>query len=251
MSIISGNLLERVCNKTEFEVEGWRKIPPLMEILENNIPAEVIKKMRLETIQIPQVIPKDKYDSARTTNDVTKLNVRTIRQSSIYNHFKNADTKDTKIAIYVNAIVPINQNLECIKQIYDVGNHCVVVKGLTQWTENNQNVECLELENNGGCEQTRFIPVDHPFFEEIQIVVGKIYRDYQGSDDRNRHLNRYGRKLVNIKWGEKKVENKWYEVKKELKPEIQENTDKEKLPYKYEMLFVRGLSPCFQLKFHS
>ena len=31
---------------------------------------------------------------------------------------------------------------------------------------------------------------------------------------------------------------KW---ERELKPEAQENTDKEKLPYKYEVLFVRGL----------
>ena len=81
--------------------------------------------MRLEPILIPQVIPKDEYNSARTTNDVTKLNARTIRQSWIYNHFKNADTKDTKI---VNAVVPINQNLEWGEQIHDVGNHCVVVK---------------------------------------------------------------------------------------------------------------------------
>ena len=38
------------------------------------------------------------------------------------------------------------------------------------------------------------------------------------------------------------MEDKWYELERKLKPEAQENTDKEKLPYKYEMLFVRGLS---------
>ena len=137
-----------------------------------------MNRSSLEPILTPQVIPKDEYNSVRTTNEVTKLNVRTMRQSWIY---INAGTKDTKIAM-VNAVVPINQSLECVEQIHDDGNHCVVVIGLKQWTANNQNVECLELENNGGCEQIRFIPVDHPFFKEVQIEVGRINRRYPGSE---------------------------------------------------------------------
>ena len=116
-----------MCDKTEFEVEGWRKIPPLMKILENNIPAEVIAKMRLESIEKPQVIPKDIYDSARATNDVTKLNVRTIRQSWIYNHFKNADTKDTQI---VNAVV-----IYLFTKTWNVSRRFTMLEIIVSWSK--------------------------------------------------------------------------------------------------------------------
>ena len=173
--------MERVCKKTEFEVEGWRKIPPLMEILEQQyIPTGVLERMNLEMIRIPPIFKREQIDAATIDGNPTtwrqKLGEkRLIRDSWIYEHFKNDSTKRTKIALYVNAIIPINQYLEPseaneVHLIDKIGSHCLVAIGLQIWN----GIECLELENNGGCEETRFIPVDFPFFEEIQIEVKKI-----------------------------------------------------------------------------
>ena len=257
--------MERVCKKTEFEVEGWRKIPPLMDILEqNNIPTDVQRKMDLEMIQKDPIFELSVYGEAFNSRDSSKLKIldslknpdlveeqtpgKSIKHSWIYKHFKDDSTKKTKIALYVNAVIPINQNLEaCDKnethRINDVGNHCVVVSGL-----NNKNgKECLELENNGGCEETRFIPVDFPFYEEIQIEVNKINDRYpsHGIDRYKSAMNKLGKKWAEEKWG--KIENNWFDLKKESK-ESQKKVEVEKRP-KYEMLFVRGRFPCFQLKF--
>ena len=244
-----GNLLERVCNKTEFEVEGWRKIPPLMEILEKHVSAEV-PKMKLNTIQHDPIITREQFKDAEKPLTVDKLgNQRKIKDSWIYRHFKESNTKDTKIAIYVNAVLPINQNL-CdhinVENIYSVVDHCVVVKGVVDWkNEYGGIIECLELENHGGCEQTRFIPVDHPFFEEVCIKVKEICQ--KGSDAYKRQLNKYGKDLAEIKWGKNKLESDWYDLKRKLKKEI----EREKWPDKYQMLFVRAIHPCYQLKFTS
>ena len=136
--------------------------------------------------------------------------------------------ENTKIAIYVNAILPINQNLG-EGEIESVGNHSVLVKGIKQWkNKSNEMIECLELESHGASEQTRIIPVDHPFFEEVQVEIMKIFHRYKGSDTRSSRLNNYREKLATIKWG--KMEKNWYELK-------------------YEMLFVRAIRPCYQLKF--
>ena len=245
-----GNLLERVCNKTEFEVEGWRKIPPLMEILEKHVSAEV-PKMKLNTIQHDPIITREQFKDAEKPLTVDKLgNQRKIKDSWIYRHFKESNTKDTKIAIYVNAVLPINQNL-CdridIDEINGVGNHCVVVKGLANWKNGNGGtIECLELENNGGCEQTKFIPVEHPFFEEVCI---KVKAEWQKRD--KRYLNKYGKELAEMKWGKNKLESDWYNRKKEPKQDTQKKLTKEKWPDKYPMLFVRAIHPCFQLEFTS
>ena len=59
-----GNLLERVCKKTEFEVEGWRKIPPLMEKLEQNVPTHVQQSMKLEMITNKPAFEKNVIDEA-------------------------------------------------------------------------------------------------------------------------------------------------------------------------------------------
>jgi len=249
--------LERVCNKTEFEVEGWRKIPPLMEMLEKNIDPTVISKMKLvfEPLSKEPIISTERYKEASNTFDFTKLidNDRkslTIRDTEIYKHFTTEATKHIKIAIYVNSIVPINKNMNCLEQIMNVGNHCVVVKGIIKWPLNDPNgKDCLELENNGGCDQTRFIPIDFPVFEEVQVKVMKIFRVANGAVDRiEKPLNRYGRQLAEIKWG-KNIENNWYDIKKETKKDGSKVADEEKC--KYGMLFVRGIHPSFKLKFTS
>ena len=233
-----------MCNKTEFEVEGWRKIPPLMEILEKHVSVK-IPTMKLETKQIDAIISLAQSNSALNSKDVTKLgNIRTIKSSWIYDHFKNKDTKDNKIAIYVNAVLPINKHLTS-EQIESVGNHCVVVKGLTEWkNDDNKKIECLELENNGGCEETKFIPVDHPFFEHVRVEVQKILD--KGSETHERALNKTGEELAKAKWG--KLEKNWFDAKKKVKGN-QKKAEKEQ--DRYQMLFVRAVHPCFGLKFTS
>ena len=123
-----------------------------------------------------------------------------------------------------------------------IGSHCVVAIGLQIWN----GIECLELEGYGRYEDhlTRFIPVDFPFFEEIQIEVKKINAEHhnrnQGvADYYNRAMNKLGTNWAEKKW--ETLEKKWWNVKK-VPNEPQ---------WKYEMLFVRGIHPCFQLKFTS
>ena len=263
--------MERVCKKTEFEVEGWRKIPPLLDILENNnIPTDVQQKMELKMIQKDPIFEQSVYAEAFKSRDLSKLKIldslknpdfaeqtpeqtagKSIKHSWIYEHFKNNSTRKTKIALYVNAVIPINENLRPndlneTHLINNVGNHCVVVSGLS----NKNGKECLELENNGGCEETRFIPVDFPFYEEIQIEVNKINDKFQKNKGIERYesaMNKLGKKWAEEKWG--KIENNWFALKKEPK-ESQKKVGVESRP-KYEMLFVRGRFPCFQLKFIS
>ena len=242
--------MERVCNKTEFEVEGWRKIPPLMEILEQQyIPTGVLERMKLEMIQIPPIFKEEQIDEARIVRNSAKLGEkRSIRDSWIYEHFKNNSTNKTKIALYVNAVIPINQNLE-LYPIETVPNHCVIASGLTKWPKNNPNgIECLELENSGGSEDMRFIPVDFPFFEEVQIEVTKLREKHQSPENYKIAMNKLGKKLSEQKWG--KIDHNWMDLKKETK-EGQKIADYAKLQWKYQMLFVRGVLPCYQLKFTS
>ena len=241
-NVFQENLLERVCYRTEFEVEGWRKIPPLMEILNKNISIDMISTMKLKLITRNPIIGLAKFKDAVISLVPEKLvdeenkRIRTIKESWIYTHFtklkkrngkvRRIPTENTKIAIYVNAILPINENLDG-GEIGSVGNHSVLVKGITDWKyKDNETIECLELENHGGSAQTRYIPVDHPFFEEVQVKVMRIFRN--GRSDHKRRLNTYGEKLATIKWG--KMKKNWHEQN-------------------YEMLFVRAIHPCYQLKF--
>ena len=246
--------MERVCNKTEFEVEGWRKIPPLMKILDHYIHPTVISRMKLELKKLDPIVSKENHLEAYQTCDFTKLHHRltgdkslTIRDTEIYKHFTAEDTKHIKIAIYVNAIVPINQNLKDVNRIVNVGNHCVVVKGITKWPNSN-GIDCLELETFGESDQTRFLPVDFPVFEEVQVKVMKIFKEAKGASDLSgRKLNKYGGELAEIKWGN--VPNNWYDIKKETKKDDSKVAVEEKC--KYGMLFVRGIHPSFKLKFTS
>ena len=147
----------------------------------------------------------------------------------MYDHFTNESTKDTKIVLYINQSIPINQRLNDVVDdaINNAENHCVVVKGIKLWKHRNfgswHEVECFEIENFDGNELTRYIPVDYPCFEEIQGKVNDIYKQYLGSDDRSRRLNKLGENLAKTKYGEN-LENL--------------------------MFFFRFFHPCFQLKFN-
>ena len=247
--------MERVCNKTEFEVEGWRKIPPLMEKLEQNVPTHVQQSMKLEMITNKPVFEKNVFDEAFRARDSSKLSLRdssgpgkTIRDSWIYEHFSKLQTNQSKIALYVSQIIPINQNLDA-SNVSSIGNHCVIARGLAKWPKNDPNgIECLELEIHGGSDEMRYIPVDFPFFEEVQIEVIKLREKHNSDENYKNAMNKLGKKWAEQKWGE--IEKNWYELKKKPK-EGQEEADKAKQPWKYGMIFVRGIHPCFQLKFTS
>ena len=160
----------------------------------------------------------------------------------MYDHFTNESTKDTKIVLYINRSIQINQRLTDLvdNAINNTGNHCVVVKRIKLWKhrinldKELHEVKCFEIENFDGNEETRYIPVDHPCFEEIQDNVNDIYKNYKGSERRPRPLNKLGRKQAITKYGGK-LEKNWFD---------------EKFDDKYPMFFFRCLQPCFQLKFN-
>ena len=180
--------------------------------------------------------------------DLDNIVGKKVRDSWIYTHFNAKLTTEempTKIALYVNVILPINQNLK-YGQIDFVENHCVVIKGLRKWTENNREFECLELDDTG-TSNTRLIPVDFPFFEEVQVKVQQIFRESYGLEQCNRRLNRYGKALAELKYAN--LEKNWYDCKQKPKKKFANNIDENEMPYKYEMSFIKCGSPCFQLKF--
>ena len=223
-----------------------------MEKLEQNVPTHVQQSMKLEMIPNKPVFEKNVSDEAFIARDSSKLSLRdssgpgkTIRDSWIYEHFSNKDKKQSKIALYVTEIIPINQNFDA-SRINSVGNHCVIASGLAKWPKNDPNgIECLELEIHGDSDEMRYIPVEFPFFEKIQIDINKIYqrtKNMGANDD----MNKLGKELALKKW--KPIEDDWYDQKKKPK-EGQEEADKENQRWKYGMIFVRGIHPCFQLKF--
>ena len=113
--------MERICFKTEFEVEGWRKFPPVTYLLEKYAP-ESIKKLKLELRPISisndcQVDCKENCQLHLSSN---------IENSNIYMHLKQE--KSSKLAVYVNQIFPINQDFFNGEEFYDINNvsyyHC-------------------------------------------------------------------------------------------------------------------------------
>ena len=247
-------------------MEGWRKIAPLIDIIEQDyIPRDVQERMKLEMIPT-EIFEKSVFLSAKNLLDSTQLRIKdskitekTIKDSWIYEHFRGADqaampnsseqTNQSKIALYVSEINPINQNSD-VSKINSVGNHCVIAKGLAKWPKKDpKGIECLELEIHGDSDEMRYIPVEFPFFEEIQIDINEIYQRTKnmGAYFYNRDMNKLGKKLALTKW--KTVEDNWYDLKK--KPKEGQEKDKENQRWKYGMIFIRGIYPCFQLKFTS
>merc|ERR1711917_223554 len=97
--------------------------------------------MKLKMIEFPPIFKKEQINEAT-------MEKRLIRDSWIYEHFKNDSTKKTKIALYVNQSIPINQNLYLMHNIEEIGNHCAVALGL----EYKNGKECLELEIHDECD---------------------------------------------------------------------------------------------------
>ena len=221
--------------KTEFEVEGWRKITPLVRILEEYFSPDELANIRLE-MKANESITIPVYSVQYIAKKFKKW---------IYDHFKDESTRNTKITLYVNQYIPINQILyELVpNSINTVGNHCVIVKGIKRWKHKfNQNeefhaVECFEIEDFGESEQTRYIPVDFPCFEEIQDQVNNILNKH--FENSPKVLNQMGHKWAIQKYGS--LEKDWFAQKTKSNRIIDD---------KYPMLFFRCLHPCFQLKFN-
>lgn len=246
-------MLERLCYKTEFEVEGWRKIPPLMEILENNLDPAAVSKLKVQIIE-EYVIAENRlmsqfnwqkfqnywqdrdFDSAFNHGFMAK-----IGDSWIYNHYKDDKTKANKIVLYVTQPLTINEivNFESPNALTSVGSHCMVVKGIKKRKFENQTdtqnhfEEFFEIENfDGG--RNRFISVQNPFFEEVQAIVEQIFLDLYAVEykqERKKRLDLYGKIL------EKKLNS------------FENHRDhifiRAMVPG-----FERKMIPCFQLRFN-
>ena len=81
---ILGDLLERLCYKTEFEVEGWRKIVPLINYIKeySNAPLSSISLKMTELYAISEA-----PDFSAKPN-MSKLQGKTIKDSILYSHFE-------------------------------------------------------------------------------------------------------------------------------------------------------------------
>ena len=110
--------MERICCKTEFEVEGWRKIPPLIELLQkytDKLTPNLKLEMKAHKIFPSREIMIDKtknnfqeFDSNFLTNTNKKFLVNyPMKKSFIYDHFGQDNPK--KLTVYVSQAIPINQ----------------------------------------------------------------------------------------------------------------------------------------------
>ena len=95
--------MERICNKTEFEVEGWRKILPLINFMKDyyeriNIPSSDIQKIKLKIRRKESIFSQKQFNDAMYNKEKKnpsiirkgkKRNVETIRKSWLYDHFKD------------------------------------------------------------------------------------------------------------------------------------------------------------------
>ena len=234
--------MERLCYATEFEIEGWKKILPLTEIIEKyiQIPLENMKLKMHTMYAITEPV-----DGKFNTDD---LMGKTIRNSKIYHHFKPKDAKPIyeKLVIYVSQTIPINENY-CRVNIHN-GQHCVVATGIKFIKD----VECLVLENTGGNDDFNSIPVDLPFFEEVSKDIGTILRKHSSDPDSiNRKLNNYGLGLAQKKWKnltEKTGKKDWNAMVQKEAERIKKNQKKDEEP-KYQMFFVKGAAPIYKLEF--
>ena len=228
--------MERLCYATEFEIEGWKKILPLTDMIEKYIQVP-LEKMKLEMHTLYAV--EKPVDRQLNGEDLIE---KTIRKSNIYKHFKDDSTRHEKLVIYVSQTIPINENY-CRMMIHN-GQHCVVATRL----EVINDVECLVLENTGGNEDFNSIPVDLPFFEEVSKDIGTILREnYSNPDKQKTKLNNYGLSLAQMKWKNLKKKD-WNAMVKKEADRIDKNLKKEEEP-EYQMFFVKGAAPIYKLEF--
>ena len=238
--------MERLCYATEFEIEGWKKFLPLTEIIEEYIQLP-LEKMKLKMHALYAVTKP--VDRKLNTDDFIG---KTIRNSEIYEHFR-PESKDEstmnenhsmndKLVIYVSQTIPINENY-CRMNILN-GQHCVVATGIKVIKD----VECLVLENTGGNDDFNSIPVDLPFFEEVERDIETILREnYSDPDKQMRELNKKGYDLAQMKWKNLKKKD-WNAMVKKEADRIDKNLKKEEEP-EYQMFFVKGAAPIYKLEF--
>ena len=233
--------MERLCYATEFEIEGWKKILPLTDMIEKYIqlPLEKIK-LKMHTLYAVT----EPVDGKLNTDDLIG---KTIRTSKIYDHFKPPKSKDQstmneKLVIYVSQTIPINENY-CRMNILN-GQHCVVATGIKVIKD----VECLVLENTGGNDDFNSIPVDLPFFEEVERDIETILREnYSDPDKQKKKLNNHGYGLAQMKWKNLKKKD-WNSMVQKEADRIDKNLKKEEEP-EYQMFFVKGAAPIYKLEF--
>ena len=165
---------------------------------------------------------------------------KTIRNSSIYRHFK--ENRNQKLGIYVSHQIPVNEKyLEYTSA--SIGNHCVVATGI----ECLNGVDYLVLENTGKSKEENYIRLDSPFFETVsKKILDNKARYRLDPTNEKKALNTYGFGLAQKKW--KKLENmtatgfknkygsEWYNMKKDGVLE-------------YQMFFVKGSMPIYTLQF--
>ena len=230
--------MERLCYATEFEIEGWKKILPLTEIIEKYIQLPLDKiKLKMHSF----------FAVEKPAENTDYLIGKTIRTSKIYEHFKpskfeDQSTMNEKLAIYVSQTIPINENY-CRLNI-DEGQHCVVATGIKVIKD----VECLVLENTGGNDDFNSIPVDLPFFEEVDKNIKTIKQDnFYETEKINRKLNNYGLSLAEMKWKNLK-KNDWLAMVQKESKRLDDNLKKEEEP-EYQMFFVKGAAPIYKLEF--
>ena len=103
----------------------------------------------------------------------------------------------------------------------------MIVKGVTK---NWNGIESLELDNSGNGEHNRYIPVNYPFFEEVQKKIREL--ESLGCDESGRRLDTYWKRLVKLKW-----------------PNLGQFKSNSENRKKYEMLFVKSFFSAYQIKF--
>ena len=194
-----------------------------MKILDLNLNSEIVSKLKI-VIKEKRVIEGNQLNINGQTFQYSWFNrdfdhafnqgfMAKIKDSWIYNHFKDDATKMNKIVLHVSVPLTIKEiiNYESSYALTSVGSHCVVVKGIQERTSelySNDNLtadmqkrceEFLEIENFDGS-GNGYISVENPFLEEVQAIVQQIHKDLPGEekdDERKRRLNLYGSILEN------------------------------------------------------
>ena len=230
---ISGDLLERLCYATEFEIEGWKKIVPLTEILKEytNVPISTRIDLKLQNdlkLKMEKFYAVTDPDKDEKFNDAD-FTGKTIKDTEIYRHFKKSKQK---LAIYVSQKIPVNEKYRSIR--CSAGNHCVIATGIEDWNGG----ECLVLDNTTGSTEDNYIPVDFPLFEALLKEMKKIDDNPLVSDPlkKNRSLNEYGFGLAKKKF-------------KNISTMDQFKNDGKDEKWEYQMFFVKGMKPIYKLKF--
>ena len=238
--------MERLCYATEFEIEGWKKIVPLTEILKKytNVPflnENPILKLKMEEFYAITEPPEDGFYDNSKGKFLDKFNNTKIENSEIYSHFENSKEA---LVIYVSHQMPINEKF-LDYTISPHGNHCVVATGI----EERNGVKCLVLVNTGRSEEENYIPVNFPFFEAAwnKIKDDETKKKMRPSDHKT-FLNKYGFDLAQQKFQEVKKFKKARDFK-DKHDEEWFNMKKKDGEFEYQMFFVKGSQPIHKLSF--